>query len=326
MPIPAPNLNPPFNIVRLSHVELKVTDLASSKAYYADLLGLQVTHEDADSLYLRAMEERGHHCLILRQAAEASVGVLGFKVWSEEDLDRASQWFAARGLPVSWIERPFMSRVLATRDPWGVPLEFYARMDRLPPIHQQYRLYRGVKPLRIDHFNLFSANVDQAVAIYGDMGFRVTEYTADEETGRTWAAWMHRKGGVHDIAFTNGTGPRLHHTAFWVPTPLNIIDLLDLMSTTGYLSNIERGPGRHGISNAFFLYIRDRDGHRTEIYCSDYQTCDPDLEPIKWDLKDPQRQTLWGAPAPRSWFELGSVFDGAAVVESDLRATPIIAP
>ena len=28
---------------------------------------------------------------------------------------------------------------------------------------------------------------------------------------------------------------------------------------------------------------------------------DPDLEPIRWDLKDPQRQTLWGAPAPRSW-------------------------
>ena len=27
MPIPAPNLYPPFNIVRLSHVELVVTDL-----------------------------------------------------------------------------------------------------------------------------------------------------------------------------------------------------------------------------------------------------------------------------------------------------------
>ena len=158
------------------------------------------------------------------------------------------------------------------------------------------------------------------------MGFRVTEYTSDKETGRSWAAWMHRKGGVHDIAFTNGTGPRLHHTAFWVPTPLNIIDLLDLMSTSGYLANIERGPGRHGISNAFFLYIRDQDGHRTEIYCSDYQTCDPDLEPIHWDLKDPQRQTLWGSPAPRSWFELGSVFEGAPLAESDLKAQPIVAP
>lgn len=326
MPVPAPNLYPPFNIVRLSHVELAVTDLGWSRAFYVDTLGLQVTHEDGAAIYLRAMEERGHHCLILRRADAPSVAVLGFKVWDETDLDRAAEWFAARGLPVDWISRPFMGRVLRTRDPWGAPLEFYARMDRLPPIHQQYRLYRGVKPLRIDHFNLFSPNVDAAVAFYAEMGFRVTEYTEDAESGRLWAAWMHRKGGVHDIAFTSGTGPRLHHTAFWVPTPLNIIDLLDLMSTTGYLANIERGPGRHGISNAFFLYIRDRDGHRTEIYCSDYQTCDPDLEPIKWDLKDPQRQTLWGAPAPRTWFELGSKFEGAALQDSDLKAQPIIAP
>ena len=326
MPIPAPNLYPPFNIVRLSHVELVVTDLGWARGFYVDTLGLQVTHEDASHIYLRAMEERGHHCVILKKGDAGSVGVLGFKVWDQPDLDKAEAWFRSKGLPVAWVERPFMSRVLRARDPWGVPLEFYVQMDRLPPIHQTYKLYRGVKPLRIDHFNLFSPDVDASVAFYAEMGFRVTEYTADEVTGRTWAAWMHRKGGVHDIAFTNGTGPRLHHLAFWVPTPLNIIDLLDLMSTTGYLAHIERGPGRHGISNAFFLYIRDKDGHRTEIYCSDYQTVDPDLEPIRWDLKDPQRQTLWGAPAPKSWFEQGSVFDGAELRESDLKAQPIVAP
>ncbi len=326
MPIPAPNLHPPFNIVRLSHVELRVTDLAWSHAFYVDTLGLQVSHEDQSTIYLRALEERGHHSMILRRADVPSVGVLGFKIWEEEDLDRAEAWFKARDLPVAWIERPFMGRVLRTRDPWGIPLEFYAKMERLPTIHQQYKLYRGVKPLRIDHFNMFASDVDASVAFYSDMGFRLTEYTADEITGRTWAAWMHRKGGVHDVAFTNGTGPRLHHTAFWVPTPLNIIDLLDLMSTTGYLANIERGPGRHGISNAFFLYIRDKDGHRTEIYCSDYQTVDPDLEPIRWSLTDPQRQTLWGAAAPRSWFEEGSRFDGADLRDSDLKSQPIIAP
>ncbi len=326
MPVPPPNLNPPFNIVRLSHVELRVTDLGRARAFYADLIGLQVTHEDADGVCLRGMEERGHHCLILRQAEAAGVGHLGFKVWEEGDLDRLHAFFTERGLPASWVERPFMGRVLAVRDPWGVPLEFYARMDRLPTIHQRYGLYRGVKPLRIDHFNLFASDVDGAMAFYTDLGFRLTEYTADAESGRTWAAWMHRKGGVHDIAFTNGTGPRLHHVAFWVPTPLNIIDLLDVMSTSGYLAHIERGPGRHGISNAFFLYVRDDDGHRTELYCSDYQTVDPDLEPIRWDLKDPQRQTLWGAPAPRSWFEEGAVFEGAALIESGLKATPIVAP
>ena len=326
MPVPAPNLYPPFNIVRLSHVEYRVRDLAASRAFYVDTLGLQVTGEGDGVIWLRAMEERGHHCIALVQAEGPSVGVLGFKLYDEPDLDKAAAWFAAQGLPVAWVERPFIGRCLRTRDPFGIPLEFYVRMDRLAPIHQSYRLYKGVRPLRIDHFNMFASDVDASVAFYNSIGFRVTEYTEDSETGRLWAAWMHRKGGVHDVAFTNGTGPRLHHTAFWVPTPLNIIDLLDLMSTTGYLANIERGPGRHGISNAFFLYVRDPDGHRIEIYCSDYQTVDPDLEPIRWDLKDPQRQTLWGAPAPKSWFEEGSMFEGVAPVEAVLKAQPIVAP
>ena len=72
MPVPNPVLYPPFNVVRLSHVELAVTELAKSRAFYADLLGLQVTHEDAGAIYLRAMEERGHHCVILRKAETVS--------------------------------------------------------------------------------------------------------------------------------------------------------------------------------------------------------------------------------------------------------------
>ena len=326
MPTPAPNLYPEFNIIRLSHVVFGVTDLAKSRHFYVDTLGLQVTDEDDQRIYLRAMEGRGHHCMVLEKSAEANVQALSFKVFDESELDKAYAWFEQQGKPVEWVERPYQGRTLRTLDCFDTPIEFYYQMERLAPIHQQYALYRGVKPLRIDHFNLFSTSVDDAVAFYNSMGFRVTEYTEDEESGKLWAAWMHRKGGVHDIAFTNGEGPRLHHTAFWVPTPLNIIDLCDLMATTGYVSNIERGPGRHGISNAFFLYILDPDGHRIEIYCSDYQTVDPDLEPIKWDLKDPQRQTLWGAPAPRSWFEHGSLFKGVETKASQLKATPIIAP
>ncbi len=326
MPVPAPNLYPAFNIVRLSHVEYNVTDLAKSREFYVDTLGLQVTDEDKQSIYMRAMEERGHHSLAIHQAKESHVSAIGFKVFAEDDLDKAYRYFKEQNLRAEWIEKPFTGRVLKTRDPSGIPLEFYAQMRRLPSIHQQYNLYKGVKPLRIDHANMFSADVDASVAFYNQLGFRTTEYTEDAKTGRVWAAWMHRKGGVHDIAFTNGRGPRLHHTAFWVPTPLNIIDLLDLMSTTGWVDNIERGPGRHGISNAFFLYITDPDGHRIEIYCSDYQTVDPDHEPIKWDLTDPQRQTLWGAAAPKSWFEEGSLFEEASVKEPTLKAQPIIAP
>ena len=192
-----------------------------------------------------------------------SLNILGFKVWDDRDLDRAKSWVKAKDLPVTWIERPFMGRVLRTRDPFGIPLEFYSKMDRLPPVHQQYKLYRGVKPLQIDHFNMFDADADVSVVFYGEIGFRVTKYTADDEMGRTWAAWMHRK----------------YAGCMMWPSPM------------------APDPGRHGISNPFFLYIRDQDGHRTENYCGDYRTCDPDQETDRPSLKDTQRQTLWGALA-----------------------------
>ena len=326
MPIPQPNLYPEFNTIRLSHTVFNVVDLAVAKKFYTETIGLQISAEEDGRVYLRAMEERGHHSLVLQSAPEPGVEVLGFKTFAEADLDKAEKFFQSQGRETRWVERAYQGRTLLTSDCHGMPIEFYHKMQRLAPIHQKYELYRGVRPLRIDHFNSFSPNVDASVAFWSQFGFRVTEYTEDEASGRLWAAWMHRKGNIHDMAFTNGSGPRLHHAAFWVTTPLDIINLLDLMATTGYVSNIERGPGRHGISNAFFLYVLDPDGHRLEFYCSDYQTVDPDLEPIKWDLKDPQRQTLWGSPAPRSWFEQGSLYAGLSPKAAELAATPIVAP
>lgn len=327
MNIPAPVLHPPFNIVRFSHVVLAVSDLEASTRFYVDVLGLYLTEDGGDGrVYLRAMEERGHHCIVLATGSKPECRAVGFKVFDEGDLDRIEAHFNGRGLPTRRIDRPFMDTVLEVRDPWGIPLEFYTRMQLMPTLHQKYSMYRGVRPLRIDHVNMFSPDVDRMTGFYNDLGFRITEYTQDPESGRLWASWLHRKGNVHDVAFTNGSGPRMHHIAFWVASPLHIIDLLDCMSTSGYLANIERGPGRHGISNAFFLYVRDPDNHRVELYSSDYQTIDPDHEPIRWGLDDPTRQTLWGTPAPRSWFEEGSEFDGAEIREPVNAGTPIIAP
>lgn len=180
MPVPKSNLYPDFNVVRLSHVELVVTDLGKSRAFYVDTLGLQITGENPSHIYLRAMEERGHHCLILTKGEKACARVLGFKVFSEVDLDKAKVWFEAQGRKTSWVTRPHQSRTLLTSDPHGIPLEFYTSMEKLPNIHQKYALYKGVKPLRIDHFNCFSESVDESVAFYNNMGFRVTEYTEDE--------------------------------------------------------------------------------------------------------------------------------------------------
>ena len=41
MPIPTSVLYPPFHVVRLNHIQLTVTDLTRSRAFWADTVGLQ---------------------------------------------------------------------------------------------------------------------------------------------------------------------------------------------------------------------------------------------------------------------------------------------
>ena len=326
MPIRRPVLDPPFSVVRTSHVELGVRDLGAARAFYVDCLGWLISDENADALYLRGIEERNHHAIALRRQEDACAHVLGFKVASEEDLDRAAFWFARKGLPTAFPEMPYQGRTLRTQDPYGTPLEFCFRMDQAKCMLQKYRVHRGARIQRIDHVNCFTPDVQGSHDFYAEIGFRVTEYTeTDDPDPKLWAVWMHRKGNVHDLALTNGRGPRLHHVGVWTAGALDILHICDMMATSGYLGNMERGPGRHGISNAFFLYVRDPDGHRVELFTSDYLTVDPDLEPIRWSLRDPQRQTLWGHPAPKSWFEEGSRFPGVPVREPALAAQPIVA-
>jgi 3,4-dihydroxyphenylacetate 2,3-dioxygenase len=326
MPVRPSNLNPPFNVVRASHVEFGVRDLAKSRAFYVDCLGYLVTDAQKGTLSLRGVEERNHHSIVLSVADAPCVHAIGFKVASEEDLDRAAFYFARKGLPTAFPEVPHQGRTLRTVDSVGMPIDFYVRMDQADCMLRKYAEYRGARIQRIDHINCFTPDVQASYDFYNDIGFRLTEYTeTDDSDPKLWAVWMHRKGNVHDIAFTNGIGPRLHHIGVWTAGALDILHICDVMASSGFLANMERGPGRHGISNAFFLYTRDPDGHRVELFTSDYLTVDPDLKPLRWSLRDPQRQTLWGHPAPKSWFEEGSTFVDAQLREPVLAAQPIVA-
>jgi len=151
MPLPQNNHHPPFNIVRVSHVEWVVTNMAYARNFYIDTLGYYC-QEDADhTLYLRGMEERNHHSLILTQGDKPVVKRIGFKVGSDEELDKAAVYFNKIGQSTEWVTKHAQGRTLHTTDPFGVPLEFYFEMERGENLLQKYQLYRGARIQRIDH-------------------------------------------------------------------------------------------------------------------------------------------------------------------------------
>ena len=48
--IPQTNFNPPFNITRASHLVFMVRDLAESRAFYTEVMGLIVSDDDANTI------------------------------------------------------------------------------------------------------------------------------------------------------------------------------------------------------------------------------------------------------------------------------------
>ena len=64
---PQTNFNPPFDVTRASHLVFTVRDLAASKAFYTEVIGLKVSAEDASTLWLHGVEERCHHSLTLKK-------------------------------------------------------------------------------------------------------------------------------------------------------------------------------------------------------------------------------------------------------------------
>src|SRR3954447_24157230 len=300
--IPTPAATPP-DVVRCAYMELVVTDLQASRQFYVDVLDLVVTEEDEDTVYLRSMEEFIHHNLVLRQGPVAAVAAFSYRVRSPEDLERAVAFYTELGCRVERRAEGFTKGIgdsVRVEDPLGFPYEFFHEVDHVERLHMRYDLYSAGELVRLDHFNQVTPDVPRGRKYLEDLGFRVTEDIKDAE-GTTYAAWMQRKGTVHDTALTGGNGPRMHHVAFSTHEKHNIIQICDKMGALRISDRIERGPGRHGVSNAFYLYILDPDGHRIEIYTQDYYTGDPDNPVITWDVHDNQRRDWWGKPVVPSW-------------------------
>lgn len=314
----------PFDIVRAGRIELVVTDLQRSREFYVNQLGLVVTEESRETLFLRGVEELHHHSLALRIGPRPAIAQLGFLVRSKDDLDRAAQWFSSRGRHLRRVSADQTAGHFAAirlQDEVGFPIELYTGMDQVESLLQSYHLHRGARIQRIDHFNLHLPDVQKAFDYYtGDLGFRCSEYIEGEGPDRTlYAAWLYRKPNVHDVALTAGAGPRVHHFAFWAPDTDAIINACDMLGASGWSRAIERGPGRHGVSNAFYLYLRDPDGHRVELFTGDYWTGDPDHRPKRWSSADEQRRSFWGHTVPERWY-----LESSRVEQPDGRLAPVV--
>jgi catechol 2,3-dioxygenase len=323
MDLPKANLDPEFRITRSSHVVLNVKDLAKSREFYTEVIGLVPTAEEGDTLYLRGIEEACHHSLVLRQARERSCARIGMRIFTERELEKAKAVFETLGCVTAWAEVAHQGRTLHVTDPVGTPLEFCATMPVVPRMITKFTSHKAGNALRIDHYQILTPQVRKACEFYMRLGFMLSEYISPAGSNDLRGVFLQRKGNPHDIVFFNGCGPQLHHFAFLAPEIHHLLNACDVAGQLGYGARVERGPGRHGPGHAMYVYFRDPDGHRCELFNTHYQTMDVECEPVAWDPSDHNVSNPWGLAAQASWFEEATPFQDTPVQEPAVKPNPL---
>ncbi|MCS7174122.1 MAG: VOC family protein, partial [Armatimonadetes bacterium] len=91
--------------------------------------------------------------------------------------------------------------------------------------------------------------------------------------------------------------------------PQHLSDLADVCADYGI--PIEAGPGKHGTTQAYFLYVFEPGGNRVELFGdTGYLIFDPTWKTVVWDVSnesDLERSTIWfGGRLPETFYTYGS--------------------
>ncbi len=138
---------PPFQLGKIGHVALYVTDVARSTQWYKDVLGFEVSDAYEDDMmpggaaFLRC--NRDHHGVALFKASEknpAGAGLhhMAFEVPTLDDVVRARAHLHKHNVEVDFDGRRRAGVQIAVefRDPDGHRLEIYWGIDQIAPGEQ----------------------------------------------------------------------------------------------------------------------------------------------------------------------------------------------
>jgi catechol 2,3-dioxygenase len=308
---------PNFDVAQLASVEMFSPKVDETVWFFTELLGMTVSGRDGDSVYLRAYEDWYHHSLKVTYRDTPGVGRTTWRSSSPQALGRRVDALAANGVAVDWREGDLgQGPTVDFASPSGNAHSLLWEVDYFKASDEQAsrllsrpqkRPIKGVPVRRLDHVNHLVDDVTKNREFLQDtLGFRLRENIVVH--GREAAAWMSVSPLVHEIAnladrtgrSANGQGG-LHHLAFWYGFPQHLLDAADVF--TDYGLTIDLGPGKHGATQAQFLYVFEPGGNRIELFGdTGYLIFDPAWKPLTWTEKDMDKSLIWyGTPLGREF-------------------------
>lgn len=282
-------------IAHLAHVEIFTPKIERSLAFYKDVVGLEESGRTGDSIFLRGWGEWSHHSLKLTEAPEPGLGHIGWRAWSPADLTTAVSRLEALGAGEGWLEESVgHGRAYRFRSPGGHLHEVFwenemyrapAGMESPFPDRPQRYVPRGIAPRQIDHVTVMTSDPIRDAEWFRDtLGSTFTEYTMlAEDSDLVVFAMSTNNEKSHDFGMIldgSGTPGRLHHFAWWVDSRDELLRAADILLNADV--PIEFGPGRHGMGEQDYLYVREPGGARVEINTGGYRLYVPDWETKRW--------------------------------------------
>ncbi|MBM4765172.1 catechol 2,3-dioxygenase [Bacillus sp. B15-48] len=310
---------PIFDVAQLAHVEILSPKLEKSVEFFTRFLGMEVTARSENSVYLRAYEDFYHNTLKITEANEAGLGHVAWRATSPQALERRVAEIEKSGFGIGWIDGDIghgKAYQFTTTDGhlmeilWEVEYYHTQEEQRSKLLNRpSKRPDRGVPVRRLDHINLMTSNPGKDTDFMLDtLGFRLREQIRDN--GNVLGSWISVSNLVHEIAFMqepNRVKGKLHHLCYWYGIPQNLYDVADLLKD--HEIEVEVPPNKHGVSQAFCMYVIEPGGNRIELFGdAGYIISDPAWKPVVWEMKDvPGNGDTWiGTAFPESWWTQGT--------------------
>jgi catechol 2,3-dioxygenase len=305
------------DIAHLGPAELLTPKPAESLAFFHDVLGMEVEHEEGQSVYLRGWGDYQPYSLKLTEAPAAGLASLGLRARDPEALQRRVEGIEATGLGEGWTggDRA-RGRSYRFRDPDGHAFDLYYESARYAPppelrpsLKNQPQRYtgRGAAVKRLDHVNVLAADVrPNRVFASETLGYRLYE-RIELDDGTETGAWLSASIAAHELIYTKdayGLSGRLHHLAFWVDTREECLRAADLFLDHGI--EIEAAPSKHAIAQGFFLYGIEPGGNRIEVTTGGYLVYDPDQPTVVWTEAERRKGQAWGVKTVESFHTYGT--------------------
>ena len=160
------------------------------------------------------------------------------------------------------------------------------------PNRPQHYITRGAGARRLDHVTFNTDDPFRDAKWFQEtLGFRFMEFAKLDHADVVVTAFVSSTPMSHDLGLVldavdrtgklSGVKGRANHVAFWVDSREDVLRSADLYVEAGL--NIEYGPGKHGVGENLFLYVREPGGMRVELF-SGYMLYSPDIFPFEWKV------------------------------------------